>query len=100
MRPRHQQTPPPSSREAVSQGLAGLSLVGIGAALGAVLMSGPAVWARGLGVICEHGGSLAVIHCPGCYAAVGLMVGGLAIAANAVALSRRPALAKAPTPRR
>ncbi len=42
------------------------------------------VWsAAGLAPICGHSGFL-IAHCPPCYAALALGIGGLAVAANAL----------------
>jgi hypothetical protein len=100
MRPRHDQKQSDADRAdavraAVSQGLAGISLMGIGAGLGAVLMSGPTMLSRGLGLVCEHHAGLAVVHCPGCYVALAMVAGGIAMAANALAAANQPVLRSA-----
>jgi hypothetical protein len=74
--------------------LAGISLMAIGGALGAVLMSGPLT--RGLGLACEHQASLAAVHCPGCYVALAMVAGGIAMALNALSLANQPAPRLAP----
>ena len=100
MRPRHDQRQSVAARAAASQGLAGISLTAIGAALGAVLMSGSL--ARGVGLACEHHAGLAVLHCPGCYVALAMVAGGIAMALNAVMVANqpvpRPAVAKIKPP--
>jgi hypothetical protein len=72
--------------------LAGVSLIGVGGALGAVLMSGSGLFARGLGLVCEHHAGLAVMHCPGCYVALAMALGGLGLVADALIAANRPAL--------
>ena len=59
---------------------AGLGLTAAGLALGAALMAGQAMWLASIGPICGHHG-IFVAHCPGCYAALGMIISGLALAA-------------------
>jgi hypothetical protein len=60
--------------------LAGAVLAAAGGLLETILMARQAVWLHTLGVICGHQGGLAVVHCPGCYVAAAMVLGGLALA--------------------
>jgi len=93
MRPRDDQRQS-AARTAASEGLAGISVMGVGAALGAVLMSGSASFAGGL--VCEHHAGLAVLHCPGCYVALAMVAGGLGLLVDALIAANRPALRLSP----
>ena len=59
-----------------------------GLALGLGLMIQRALWLQSVGPIC--GGHAADLHCPGCYAAAAMMIGGAALAASQSSLIERP----------
>lgn len=71
---------------------AGAALASAGGLLEGALMARQAVWLRAAGVICGHHGGLAVVHCPGCYVAAAMVLGGLALAlAGATGAGLQPA---------
>ena len=62
----------------VSQAMVATALFGSGLALETGLMIRRALWLRGVGPIC--GVHAASLHCPGCYAALSLMLAALLVA--------------------
>ena len=70
--------------EAVRDRMAASALFVSGLALGSALMARPAAWLQGLGPVCGHHGSILTVHCAGCYAALALMLGAVALAARPI----------------